>query len=651
MTTALWTRIETLLGQVQKPARYIGCEDGAVIPRHGPGKVSWLLAYPDAYEVGLPNQGLQILYEILNERADAVAERTYAPWTDLAPLLRRHGVPLFSVDTHRAAGEFDLLAFNLSSELVFTNVLEMIDLAGVPVRAADRRPEHPLVVVGGHSAFNPEPLADFVDLVVLGEGEEVVGEITEVVGAWIRGGRADRDAVLRDLAQVPGVYVPSMYDVDLRRPGDRRRHAAVRRRPADGRQADGRRPGGVAVPEAPARPADRGRPRPPQRRGLPRLHPRLPVLPGRDDHPPGARAPGRAGAHDGRRGPAPHGLRRGRPDVAVDGRPERRRATSSAASSPTARPPRRAARRPSTCRRCASTRSRSASPARSPAGRRSGLTFAPEAGSWRLRQVINKLITEDDLYGAVDTAFAEGWSRVKLYFLIGLPTETDEDTLGIAELARNCVELGRRHSSRTSVTASVGGFVPKPHTPFQWFGQNTRAELQRKVDLLRIGHAQGAQRQPQVARPGGDRRRGHPQPRRPSDRAGHRAGVARRRHVPGVGRALRPAALDGRAGGRGPVARLVRPPAPRPQRGAAVDAPHGRPPRGLPVGRLAGRPRRRVAWRTAAGHRATTAACAPGTASSTSWRRTSRRRAAARAPARTWPAAAAVPVVLLERRP
>ena len=126
-------------------------------------------------------------------------------------------MPLFSVDTHRAAGDFDVLAFNLSSELVFTNLLEMVDLAGVPVRAVDRRPEHPLVVIGGHAAFNPEPLADFVDAVVLGEGEEVVGEITEVVGAWIRGGRADRHAVLRDLAQVPGVYVPSLYDVDLRR--------------------------------------------------------------------------------------------------------------------------------------------------------------------------------------------------------------------------------------------------------------------------------------------------------------------------------------------------------------------------------------------------------------------------------------------------
>ena len=210
----LWTRLEPLLGQVQKPARYIGCEDGAVVPRHAPGKVSWLLAYPDTYEVGLPNQGLQILYEILNERDDAVAERTYAPWRDLSQLLRQEGVPLFSVDTHRPAGEFDLLAFNLSSELVFTNLLDMVDLAGVPVRAADRRPEHPLVVIGGHAAFNPEPLADFVDAVVLGDGEEVVGEITEVVGAWSRGGRANREAVLHELSQIPGVYVPSMYDVE-----------------------------------------------------------------------------------------------------------------------------------------------------------------------------------------------------------------------------------------------------------------------------------------------------------------------------------------------------------------------------------------------------------------------------------------------------
>src|SRR5215203_1794387 len=142
--TTLWRRLEPLLANVQKPARYIGCEDGARTAPHGAHKVAWLLVYPDTYEIGLPNQGLQILYEILNERADAVAERSYAPWGDLEALLRARGLPLFSVDGHRPAGEFDVLAFNLSAELVYTNLLNAVDLAGVPVRAAERRPEHPL---------------------------------------------------------------------------------------------------------------------------------------------------------------------------------------------------------------------------------------------------------------------------------------------------------------------------------------------------------------------------------------------------------------------------------------------------------------------------------------------------------------------------
>src|SRR5216683_433696 len=201
--TSLWPRIEPLLAKVQKPARYIGCEDGAQSPVHGTGRVAWLLVYPDTYEVGLPNQGLQILYEILNERDDALAERSYAPWTDMEREMRGRGVPLFSVDTHQPAGAFDLLAFNLSAELVYTNLLNCIDLAGVPVRSERRGPEHPLVVAGGHCTFNPEPLADFVDLFVIGDGEEVVGEITSVVGPrpW------DRQGVLRQLARIPGVYV------------------------------------------------------------------------------------------------------------------------------------------------------------------------------------------------------------------------------------------------------------------------------------------------------------------------------------------------------------------------------------------------------------------------------------------------------------
>src|SRR5690349_17672119 len=185
--SSLWPRIEPLLAKVQKPARYIGCEEGARTPVHAPHKAAWLLIYPDSYEIGLPNQGLQILYELLNEREDAVAERSYAPWTDMEGQLRSRGLPLFSVDTHRAASDFDLLAFNLSAELVFTNLLNCVDLAGVPVRSAERTPEHPLVVAGGHCTFNPEPLADFVDVFVIGDGEEVIAEITEIVAEWKRG--------------------------------------------------------------------------------------------------------------------------------------------------------------------------------------------------------------------------------------------------------------------------------------------------------------------------------------------------------------------------------------------------------------------------------------------------------------------------------
>ena len=213
--SSVWPRLEPLLSRVERPARYIGCEDGAQTPVHAPHKAAWLLIYPDTYEVGLPNQGLQILYEILNERDDAVAERTYAPWTDLESELRTHRVPLFSLENHLPAGSFDVLGFNLAAELTYTNLLNCVDLAGVPVRVEERREEHPLVIAGGHCTYNPEPLADFVDAFVLGDGEEVVSEINEVVADWKRSGRTEgsRVQVLRRLASVPGVYVPSMYAV------------------------------------------------------------------------------------------------------------------------------------------------------------------------------------------------------------------------------------------------------------------------------------------------------------------------------------------------------------------------------------------------------------------------------------------------------
>jgi radical SAM superfamily enzyme YgiQ (UPF0313 family) len=210
---SLWHLLEPLLDRVERPARYIGCEGGALTPEHDPDKVAWLLTYPDTYEIGLPNQGLQILYEILNERPDAVAERAYAPWGDLEKILRDRGLPLFSVDTHRPATDFDLLAFNLSAELVYTNVLNCIDLADVPVRAADRAATDPLVIAGGHCTYNPEPLADFIDAFVVGDGEEVVSEIAVAVGEWKRDGKRSRDEILRSLSHIAGVYVPSLYDV------------------------------------------------------------------------------------------------------------------------------------------------------------------------------------------------------------------------------------------------------------------------------------------------------------------------------------------------------------------------------------------------------------------------------------------------------
>ena len=478
----VWARLEPHLASVQKPARYIGCELGAEVPSPGPQRVGWLLVYPDTYEIGLPNQGLQILYEILNERPDALAERSYAPWTDLEEVLRREDIPLFSVDTHRSADEFDVIAFNLSAELVYTNVLNCIDLAGVPVRSADRTADDPLIGAGGHATYNPEPLADFLDFVVLGDGEEVVSEINVQVATWKAAGRTARIDVLRALASIEGVYVPSLYEarylpdgrLEVTAPVDLAAPAVVEKRTiAD--LADWPYPKQQLVPLTEV------------------VHDRLNVEVFRGCTR-GCRfcqagmitRPVRERPAEQVASMVQQGLRRtgydevaltslstadfsGIEDVVASAMDDSVGCGNVSVSLPSLRVD-------------AFTVGVAAQIQKA---RRTGLTFAPEAGTWRMRQVINKLITEEDLYSAVDSAFSQGWRRVKLYFLTGLPTETDEDTRGIIELARRCIELAKTKGHNGSVTVSVGGFVPKAFTPFQWFGMNTEVELRRKVNMLR----------------------------------------------------------------------------------------------------------------------------------------------------------------------
>jgi radical SAM family uncharacterized protein len=479
----VWARLEPHLASVQKPARYIGCELGAGAREPAPHRAGWLLLYPDTYEIGLPNQGLQILYEILNERPDAWAERSYAPWGDLEAVMRREGIPLFSVDTHRSADEFDILAFNLSAELVYTNVLNCLDLAGIPVRSKDRGALHPLVGAGGHCTYNPEPLADFLDFVVLGDGEEVVGEVTAVVAAYKAAGKPERARVLRRLAGIDGVYVPSLY---------------APRYLDDGRLAV-TEPIDLAAPSTVEKRtvADLAEWPYPKRQLVPLtevVHDRLNVEVFRGCTR-GCRfcqagmitRPVRERPAEQVRTMVRDGLRRtGYDEVAL---------TSLSTADFSGIEDVVGSTMDDDPLGCGNVSVSLPSlrvdaftvglAARIQRARRTGLTFAPEAGTWRMRRIINKLISEEDLYSAVESAFGQGWRRVKLYFLTGLPSETDEDTLGILHLAQRCAEIGRRHTKAATVTVSVGGFVPKAFTPFQWFGMNTEVELRRKIGLLR----------------------------------------------------------------------------------------------------------------------------------------------------------------------
>ena len=280
----LWPQIERILPGVSKPARYIGGEQGSVYPEHGPGTVAWLLLYPDTYEIGLPNQGLQILYEILDERPTRWPSGPTRPGSTWRPPCGSRGCPLFSVEQHLPAEAFDVLAFNLSAELVYTNLLNMIDLAGLPLHGADRGGADALVVAGGHCVYNPEPLADFVDASSSATARRSSGRSTRSMADWLAARRPRGARPCRAVARAGGAGGGVRPGALCRRL--RRRAAGVHAAPSSGRarrgdQADGERPGRLALPVPAARAADRGGPRPAQRRGVPGLHAGMPLLPGR----------------------------------------------------------------------------------------------------------------------------------------------------------------------------------------------------------------------------------------------------------------------------------------------------------------------------------------------------------------------------------
>jgi radical SAM family uncharacterized protein len=456
---------------VSKPVQYVGGELNAQLKDWESVAVHWALMYPDAYEVGLPNQGVMILYEVLNERHDALAERCYSVWPDLEALMREHGVPAFTVDGHRPVGEFDVLGVSFATELGYTNLLTTLDLAGIPLRATDRGETHPLVVAGGHAAFNPEPIADFVDVAVIGDGEEVVGDITEIVKAWKEQGRpGGRRELLLRLAEADGCYVPSLYTVAYA---------------DDGAIAD-------------VTPLDQRVPRTVLKRTTTDLdawpYPKAPLVPLAET------------VHERASVEIFRGCTRGCRfcQAGMITRPVRERSLqgigemvdkavrasgfdevgllslSSADHSEIAEITKGLADRyegTNTSLSLPSTRvdafNIDLANEISRNGRRSGLTFAPEGGSERIRRVINKMVSEEDLIRTVSEAFAQGWRQVKLYFMCGLPTEEDEDVVAIAGMAHNVIKAGRTASGRNDIrcTISIGGFVPKPHTPFQWAAQ------------------------------------------------------------------------------------------------------------------------------------------------------------------------------------